>query len=136
MFEYPAKFVKEEKFYFAEFVDFSHAFTQGTNLKELKFNLQEVLSMAIEHNLDNNIPIPLPSKVEGKDIIYIQPFPEIRQKMNKKINNLHETANKYAHIKLKFEVVEKMKEIAKTQNKTITSIVNDAVDEYLKKLAS
>jgi predicted RNase H-like HicB family nuclease len=85
MIEYPARFEKEEKFFFCRFIDFPDiAFTQGLTMDELKENARDVLSMAIKHYLDNDMDVPPSSKADGTDIIMVEPFPEIRQRMGHK----------------------------------------------------
>ncbi|MDQ7825886.1 MAG: hypothetical protein RDV48_23995 [Candidatus Eremiobacteraeota bacterium] len=85
MMRYPARYQKEsDTMYFIEFIDFPHAITQGKNLDELRSRSQDVLSMAIKHNLNRDIAIPEPSQVEGDDVIWVEPYPEIRQRMGHK----------------------------------------------------
>ncbi len=43
MIEYPARFKKEERFFFCRFIDFPDiAFTQGLTMDELKENARDV----------------------------------------------------------------------------------------------
>ncbi|MCD4784777.1 MAG: type II toxin-antitoxin system HicB family antitoxin [Candidatus Eremiobacteraeota bacterium] len=76
MFQYPAKFIKEDKFYSLKFIDID-AVTQGKTMEELLLNAQDILSLVIEEDLKRNKEIPTPSKVYGENILYIQPYPEI-----------------------------------------------------------
>ena len=48
--------------YWAEFVDFN-AFTQGDNLNELLYNAEEAMLCHIEDELQNGLPLPIPSDV-------------------------------------------------------------------------
>jgi len=76
MFQYPAKFIKEDKFYSLKFIDID-AVTQGKTMEELLLNAQDILSLVIEEDLKRNKEIPAPSKIYGENILYIQPYPEI-----------------------------------------------------------
>jgi hypothetical protein len=40
---------------------------------------------------------------------------------------------KYAHIEFRFDVIDRLRNLAKDQERTITSLVNEAVDDYLEK---
>jgi len=40
---------------------------------------------------------------------------------------------KYAHVEFRFEVIEKLRNLAEKKERTVTSLVNEAVDEYLEK---
>ncbi|MCD4784984.1 MAG: helix-turn-helix domain-containing protein [Candidatus Eremiobacteraeota bacterium] len=82
--KYPAKFEKEiledhdnMTAYSLQFIDFPDAITQGESLEELVEMGQDVLSMVIESMIEDNEEVPLPSKVEGEDILHITPYPEI-----------------------------------------------------------
>ncbi|GEM_PF-2457455 len=85
MIKYPARYEKEsEAMYSLGFIDFPGAITQGKDMEELHHNGQDVLSLAIKFNLDRDLDIPEPSQIEGDDIILVEPFPEIRQRMGHK----------------------------------------------------
>lgn len=82
MMKYPARCQKEsDTMYFLEFIDFPSAITQGKDMEEVERRARDVLSMAIKYNLDRDIDIPEPSEVTCTDIILVEPFPEIRQRM-------------------------------------------------------
>ncbi len=72
--EYPAKIVKDEDgIYFVSFPDLEEAFTQGETMEEALFNAAEVLSLVLEHRVDENIDIPDPSVMAGPDIHMVAP---------------------------------------------------------------
>lgn len=75
MIQYPAKFIKEEKFYSLKFIDID-AVTQGKTMEELLSNARDILSLVIEEDLKRNKEISLPSEAFGDNIIYIEPYPE------------------------------------------------------------
>ncbi|MHC9544597.1 MAG: type II toxin-antitoxin system HicB family antitoxin [Vulcanimicrobiota bacterium] len=82
--KYPAKVIKEKEGFSIIFIDFPNAFTQADTVDELKENAEDVLSMAIKHFLDKGRDVPQPSEVSDADIILVEPFPEIRQRMGHK----------------------------------------------------
>lgn len=82
--KYPARVITEKDGFSTVFIDFSNAFTQGDTMDELKENARDVLSMAIKHFLDKDREVPQPSVISGDDIIQVEPFPEIRQRMGHK----------------------------------------------------
>ena len=85
MIKYPARFEKEsEEMYSLGFIDFPGAITQGENMEELRYRAQDVLSLSIQYYLNRDLDIPAPSQTEGDDIIWVEPFPEIRQRMGHK----------------------------------------------------
>ena len=54
---YPAKFIKEEKGYSVEFIDFDNIFTSGDNLEDAYFMAQDVLFNMLPY-YKNNLPEP------------------------------------------------------------------------------
>jgi predicted RNase H-like HicB family nuclease len=78
MLKYPARFKNSKAgdldCFYLEFIDFPDAFTQGLNLKELEENGRDVLSLTLESMVEDNEKIPPPSGIQGKDIIYIEPY--------------------------------------------------------------
>lgn len=54
---YPAKFIKEEKGYSVEFIDFNDIFTCGENLEDAYFMAQDVLFNMLPY-YKNNLPEP------------------------------------------------------------------------------
>lgn len=72
--EYPAQITKEEDgIFFVSFPNFEEALTQGETLDEALFNASEVLSLVIEHRLEQEQEIPEPSQMTGKDVQLIAP---------------------------------------------------------------
>lgn len=54
---YPAKFIKEDKGYSVEFIDFNNIFTSGENLEDAYFMAQDVLFNMLPY-YKNNLPEP------------------------------------------------------------------------------
>ena len=81
MIKYPARYehdkIGKEKGYYLEFIDIPDAFTQGYTIEELYEMGQDVLSLILEDYLDENKEIPIPSTIEGDNILHIEPYPEI-----------------------------------------------------------
>jgi predicted RNase H-like HicB family nuclease len=77
---YPAEITKDEKgFFFARFLDFDEAITDGESMEEALFNAQEVLTLTIEGRMDEGIAIPDPQPATGKNIHFIAPAARGRQ---------------------------------------------------------
>lgn len=71
---YPARITKEDDgVYFVSFLDIDEALTQGMTLDEALFNAAEVLTLVIEHRLEQEQEIPEPSELTGNDIHWIAP---------------------------------------------------------------
>ena len=51
---------QKPKGYFVRFPDIEEAFTQGDTLDECLFNAAEVLTLVLEHRLEEKLPIPEP----------------------------------------------------------------------------
>ena len=72
--EYPARIEKDDGgIYFVSFPDIEEAITQGETMEEALFNAAEVLSLVLEHRLDENMEIPEPSALTGENIYMIAP---------------------------------------------------------------
>ncbi len=72
--EYPARIEKDDDgIYFVSFPDIEEAITQGETMEEALFNAAEVLSLVLEHRLDENMEIPEPSSITGGNIYMIAP---------------------------------------------------------------
>jgi predicted RNase H-like HicB family nuclease len=84
MIKYPARYEKEEKFYYCRFIDFPDASTQGETLEELKENARDALSLALGFELDHGYTIPEPTQEAGDDVIWVEPYPKIRRRMGHK----------------------------------------------------
>ena len=56
---------QEPNGFFVRFPDIEEAFTQGDTLDECLFNATEVLTLVLEHRLEEKLPIPEPSQIEG-----------------------------------------------------------------------
>ncbi len=74
---YPARYIKEEKFYSLKFIDLD-AITQGETMEELLINAQDILSLVIEEDMKRDREISPPSKVEGEDIVYVEPYQRVK----------------------------------------------------------
>lgn len=143
MLQYPAKFEKEEKFYILEFIDFPQAFTQGKTMEQLVFRAQDVLSIAIKHNLDRNIPIPPPSNIMGENIMLIDPSPEIRQRMGHKeqcqcpicrtARNERKQTKVLSNYRINNDLLIKLEDYSKKKKVSKTNIIETALNEYLEK---
>lgn len=72
MLEYPAKWEKDDDFYYIEFIDIPEAFTQGETMEELLDNAGDVLTAIIKCMFEESLEIPMPSKVNGENIVYIK----------------------------------------------------------------
>lgn len=111
MISYPAKIQKEGKFYEVRFIDLPDAITQGETMEELMENAEDVISLALIYFLDQNKEIPQPSKVEGKDIVYIHPrydvaLPIMLKKRRKELNwSQSEAASK---MNVKYQTYQKL----------------------------
>ncbi|MCD4786234.1 MAG: type II toxin-antitoxin system HicB family antitoxin [Candidatus Eremiobacteraeota bacterium] len=91
MIKYPARILKDGKFFLAKFLDIPDAMTQGENMEELQENAEDILSLALSYLLENNMTIPEPSQQGGDDIIYIKPYhnialPIMLKKRRKELN--------------------------------------------------
>ncbi|MHC9544629.1 MAG: type II toxin-antitoxin system HicB family antitoxin [Vulcanimicrobiota bacterium] len=76
--KYAARYEKEsENMYFCKFIDFPNAFTQGDTMEELSEMARDVLSLVLEDYLDDEREFPAPTQVEGEDILWAEPYPEI-----------------------------------------------------------
>ncbi|HVT17982.1 MAG TPA: type II toxin-antitoxin system HicB family antitoxin [Thermoanaerobaculia bacterium] len=64
---YPANVKKQKPSgYFVQFPDIEEAITQGETIEEALFNASEVLSLALDHRLERDREIPLPSRPSGR----------------------------------------------------------------------
>jgi len=75
MIKYPAKIIYDEhdNVFNISFPDLSGCFTYGESLDEAKENAKEALTAYLESIDVRKLKIPKPSKLEGKDIYYIEP---------------------------------------------------------------
>ncbi len=72
--EYPARIAQEEDgIFFVSFPDLDEAMTQGETLEEALFNAAEVLTLVMEHRLEQEQEIPEPSRITGSDVHWIAP---------------------------------------------------------------
>ena len=77
--KYHFKVHKEKKGYWAEGIEIDWANTQGDTLKELTFNMQEVLELCLEEPDEKSTfipPMPDPS-LKGRNIVEVSPDPKI-----------------------------------------------------------
>lgn len=87
--KYPAKWEKEsETMYFCRFIDFPNAITQGDTMDELSEMARDVLSLVLEDYLDDEREFPVPTQVEGEDILWAEPYPEIHIKYPARLENI------------------------------------------------
>jgi antitoxin HicB len=71
---YPARATKEEDgIFFVAFPDLEEAMTQGKTLDEALFNAAEVLTLVMEHRLEQEQEIPEPSQLTGSNVHWIAP---------------------------------------------------------------
>lgn len=81
---YPAKFVKEEKGYFIQFIDFENIFTQGKDLEDAYYMAKDALFSMLEYIEEmptptfdyNNIKVE-----EGEFITLVELDPEEHSKL-------------------------------------------------------
>ncbi len=75
MIKYPVKIIydKQDNAFNISFPDLSGCFTYAASLDEAKENAKEALTAYLESIDVRKLKIPKPSKLEGKDIYYIEP---------------------------------------------------------------
>jgi len=75
MIKYPAKIIYDEhdNVFNISFPDLSGCYTYGESLDEAKENAKEALTAYLESIDVRKLKMPKPSKLEGKDIYYIEP---------------------------------------------------------------
>jgi antitoxin HicB len=73
MTAYPAIFHQDEKGYWVEFPDLPGCLTEGDTMEEAKEMAKEALSAMLESFDSRKMLIPIPSKIEGENIRYIEP---------------------------------------------------------------
>jgi antitoxin HicB len=73
MTAYPAIFHPDEKGYWVEFPDLPGCLTEGETLEEAEEMAKEALSAMLESFDSRKMSIPIPSKIEGENIRYIEP---------------------------------------------------------------
>ncbi len=72
--EYPARITKDDDgFFFVSFPDLEEGITQGETLEEALFNASEVLTLVLEHRIEEESGIPDPSDIAGDDVYRIAP---------------------------------------------------------------
>ncbi|MGA2048374.1 MAG: type II toxin-antitoxin system HicB family antitoxin [Terracidiphilus sp.] len=59
---YPADFRPDGKYFLVTFPDFPEAITQGDSIEDALIHAADVLESVLDHYIENNIPIPPPSK--------------------------------------------------------------------------
>jgi predicted RNase H-like HicB family nuclease/DNA-binding XRE family transcriptional regulator len=76
---YPIRFhVAEEGGFWAQGVDpLENVMTQGESIGETREMARDALTLVLGFMLDNGQPIPRPPRVEGDDIHWIEPAPEV-----------------------------------------------------------
>ncbi len=80
--EYPAKIEKDDDgFFFVSFHDIPEALTQGETMEEAVFNASEVLTLALEHRMDEKEAIPEPSKTKSQGAHMISPDAKVQAAM-------------------------------------------------------
>ncbi len=68
--KYPAIFKPQKPSgFFVKFPDIPEAITEGETIEECAFNASEVLSLVLEHKMENDEPIPEPSEVKNAHLI-------------------------------------------------------------------
>jgi antitoxin HicB len=61
---YPAKIEPDGKFFLVTFPDFPEAITQGDSIEDALVHAADVLESVLDHYIENNLPIPPPSKLK------------------------------------------------------------------------
>lgn len=76
---YPVRFhhAEEGGFWVQGVEPMSNVLTQGDTLEDAEAMAKEALTGILESMLDDNIPIPKPAAIKGKDIHLIEPEPEV-----------------------------------------------------------
>lgn len=87
---YPAIFHNENERFWVDFPDVDGCFSDGDTLEEVMENAQEALALHISGLLDNELPIPAPSKLESLTstdgfISYVAFDPNKYRKKNKAV---------------------------------------------------
>jgi len=78
MLKYPAKFEPaEEGGFIVEFPDLAGCITEGDTLEEAKEMAQDALTGWLDVMYEMNGKIPAPSKIDGANIHYIAPEPDV-----------------------------------------------------------
>ena len=75
---YPARIWKEDDVYYVQFLDLDNGFTFGKNLAHAKEMAADVLSALLSSALAHHESIPVPKKVQGKDIYLIAPNTKVQ----------------------------------------------------------
>ena len=98
---YPAKITKDDNRFLVKFIDLPEAITEGETMEEALFNASEVLTLTLVGRSEENIDIPMPSKVkEGGDIHLVAPCARVqsalllrRARQNISLSDLARTLN-------------------------------------------
>ncbi len=61
---YPADIKPDGKFFLVTFPDFPEAITQGDSVEDALVHAADVLESAVDHYIENSLPIPAPSKLK------------------------------------------------------------------------
>ena len=73
MISYPAIFHPDEKGFWVEFPDLPGCVTEGDSFEEAQEMAKEALSVFLESMDSRKVAIPLPSKIKGENIFFIEP---------------------------------------------------------------
>ena len=126
--KYHFKIYKEETGFWAECVELQGCQTQGNDIKELKFNMEEALNVYLDEPVDSNIEIVFPKEnIKGKNITEIAVLPQIafalliRYYRNKKqlsqeeVKELLEMKNLFSYQRLERKTDPKLSTLAKVK---------------------
>lgn len=77
MIKYPGLIHNDPDGLWIEFPDLDGCVTQGDSMEELIAMAEDALSLHLEDYLENERQLPAVSHLQGDNIIYIEPYPEI-----------------------------------------------------------
>lgn len=135
MLKYPAMVHNDRDGMWIEFPDLKGCLTQGDTVKELILMAEDALSLYLGVIYDEDEEIPEPSKLKGKNVIYIDVLPHVAvpillRKMRKekglsqtqiaeKIKSRYQTYQKFENVKKFNATVKTLEEVARALGKKL-----------------
>ena len=77
MIKYPGKIHNDPDGLWIEFPDLKGCATQGDSMEELREMAEDALSLYLEDYIESEKHLPKVSNLQGNDILYVEPYPEI-----------------------------------------------------------
>jgi len=77
MIKYPGIIHDDSDGFWIDFPDLKGCVTQGDTMEELMAMAEDALSLYLEDYIESEKELPASSSLQGENIVYVEPYPEI-----------------------------------------------------------